>query len=91
MGRNTTGLKRGGSPGRKKGVPNKAKREIQRFATEQLEDTAYVRDLKVRLRRGKAPHVETLLYHYAYGKPRETLALENVPPFLLRIDDGDQD
>lgn len=77
--------------GRPKGIPNKRTREIQAFAAKMLEDADYVKELAVRLRRGKAPHVETLLYHYAYGKPKETIAVEHVPPFLLRIDDGSGD
>ncbi len=78
----------GPGPGRPKGLPNKVTRDIQEFARAVLEDPDYVRELKVRLRRGKAPHVETALYHYGYGKPRETISIDHVPPFLLRIDDG---
>lgn len=74
--------------GRPKGALNKSTRDIQEFSRATLEDPEYVRELKTRLRRGKAPHVETLLYHYAFGKPKETLNVEHVPPFLFRIDDG---
>jgi len=81
-------LKRGGG---RKGIPNKSTRDIQAFSRAMLEDPEYVRELAIRLRRGKAPHVETVLYHYGYGKPRETLKLEDVPPFLLRVNDGTDD
>ena len=36
----TRGLKRGGSPGRKKGVPNKVTREVQALAQSIVEDPA---------------------------------------------------
>lgn len=62
----------GPGPGRKKGVPNKATREIKDVAAGLLGDAAYVEALKVRLRRGTAGAVEPLLYHYAYGKPKDT-------------------
>jgi len=35
---------------------------------------------------GEAPHLETLWHHYAFGKPKETVAVENqvrVPIFAL--------
>lgn len=57
--------------GRKKGTPNSATVEIRDFARVMLENPAYRTALKARLISGKAPHMETLLYHYAYGKPRE--------------------
>lgn len=62
----------GPGPGRKAGVPNKATRDIKEAAANLLTDAAYVEALKVRLRRGTAGAVEPLLYHYAYGKPKET-------------------
>lgn len=70
--RNTAGLKKGG-PGRKPGIPNKATAEIKETAQRLLSDPAYVDSLKRRLPAGKAPHMETLLHHYAYGKPKDTL------------------
>ena len=75
MAQNTSGLKRGGSPGRPRGVPNKATVEIRDAARRLLEDEAYQRGLSARLIKGRAPHMETLLYHYAYGKPKETMDL----------------
>lgn len=58
--------------GRPKGSPNKATAEIRQHAKQLVEDPAYRASLKVRLEEGKAPHMETLLHHYAYGKPVET-------------------
>ena len=65
-------LKRGG-PGRPAGVPNKATREIKEAARAIVEDPAYVARLKERIKAGKAAHMETLLFHYAYGTPKNTL------------------
>lgn len=80
--RNTTGLKRGG-PGRKPGIPNKATLEIKDASRKLVEDPAYVLSLKRRLVAGKAPHMETLLFHYAYGKPKDTTEHEGA--MTLRI------
>ena len=71
---NNDNLRKGG--GRPKGVPNKATREIKDFARECLEDPTYIESLKRRLKSGKAPHMETLLAHYGYGKPKEQLEIE---------------
>lgn len=60
-------------PGRPKGSLNKATREIKDIASGLLSDPAYVESLRRRLTSGKAPHMETLLHHYAYGKPKETV------------------
>ena len=57
--------------GRKAGTPNKATAEIKDVARSLLEDPVYQAKLKQRLRDGKAPQIEQLLYHYAYGKPKE--------------------
>jgi hypothetical protein len=71
-------------PGRPKGSLNKATREIRDFARSVLESPEYVESLKRRLRQGNAPHMETLLHHYAYGKPRDTLEITG-PVEPLRI------
>ena len=59
--------------GRKKGTPNKATVEIREASRTLVEDPEYRASLRQRLKRGQAPHMETLLHHYAYGKPREGL------------------
>ena len=79
-------LRRGG-PGRPAGVPNKATRDIKEAARKLLEDEDYQRSLAMRLKRGDAPHMETLLHHYGYGKPKDTLDLNTkLPPFVLKIE-----
>jgi len=58
--------------GRKKGTPNKATADVRALCTKLLADADYVANFKQRLQEGKlAPHVEALLWHYAYGKPAE--------------------
>lgn len=78
---------RKGEGGRPRGVKNHATREIQEFSRGVLEDPSYVAELKVRITEGRAPQIEQLLYHYAYGKPRETFQVEGaVPAFVLKLD-----
>lgn len=59
--------------GRPKGVPNKVTREVREVARKLVEDPVYQKRLRIRMLKGKlAPGVEALLWHYAYGKPKET-------------------
>jgi hypothetical protein len=53
--------------GRPKGATNVASREIKDVARRILEDAAYQAGLVTRLRAGRTPHVEVLLFHYAFG------------------------
>jgi hypothetical protein len=60
--------------GRTKGTPNKATAEAQEFCRELLEGEVYRRKLRQRLLAGKvAPAFEATLWHYAYGKPKESV------------------
>jgi hypothetical protein len=61
--------------GRPKGALNLATRAIKEIATGLLEDPDYQVSLAARLKAGKAPHMETLLHHYAYGKPLERVSM----------------
>lgn len=69
-------MPRGAKPGERRGgrtagTPNKATREIKAAARLMVEKPAYRAELEKRILEGKAPHMETLLFHYAYGKPKE--------------------
>lgn len=74
-----------GEGGRPKGIPNKASIEIKALAQQLLSDPDYLHALKWRLQHGEAGAVEPLLYHYAYCKPKETVAVEG-PPIPLVVD-----
>lgn len=65
----------GNPEGRKKGVPNKATREVRQLARRLVEDREYQANVRQRLRAGEAGALEPLLWHYAYGKPKEVVDL----------------
>jgi hypothetical protein len=75
-----------GEGGRPKGVPNKATREVREWSKNFLESERYRDLLKVRIERGRAMVIETLLYHYAYGKPKERIEVEGNAPMPLVIE-----
>lgn len=66
----------GPGPGRPKGGLNRTTKEIRDLARNLLDDPDYKASLRTRLLAGVAPHIETLLWHYAYGKPKETVELQ---------------
>ena len=58
--------------GRKKGTPNKATVEAKAACAAIVDDPVYRRKLKAAaLARELPPVVETMLWHYAKGKPKE--------------------
>jgi hypothetical protein len=66
--------------GRKKGTPNVATAEAKTFATRLVTDKSYRANLRKRLLNGKLhPGVEQMLWHYAHGKPKDTLEIERNP------------
>ena len=89
MNRNTSGLIRGG-PGRKKGVPNKATQDVREFAQKFIDDQEYRDSLKRRILRGDATHMETLIWHYRFGKPKDVLDvnLAELAPLRIVIEDS---
>lgn len=69
--------------GRPKGRQNKATEEQKVFLRGILESDEYRQSFRARVVSGDAPHLETLMHHYVMGKPRDTLAIEKVPPILV--------
>lgn len=65
-----------GQGGRKPGVPNRVTQEVREVAQNIIGNPDYLARLKVRIDRGTAPHMETLLWHYAYGKPKDVVQHE---------------
>lgn len=61
--------------GRIKGVPNKVTVEVRAAAQQIVENPTYRASLVERITAGTAPQMEQLLWHYAYGKPVERVAL----------------
>ena len=60
--------------GRVKGTPNKATAEAQQAAAAIVDDPQYRQQLKDRALKGELPPaIETMLWHYAHGKPPEEL------------------
>jgi hypothetical protein len=85
MPKNTAGLKRGG-PGRKPGVPNKVTREVRDLAEALISNDAYLATLRRKLLAGKCnPQIEAMLWHYRYGKPKDTVEItgENGGPISV--------
>jgi hypothetical protein len=73
MAKTTFAKGQSGNPrGRPKGAKNKASLEIRTLSRRLLSNRDYLKNLRKRLREGTAGHVETLLHHYAFGKPPET-------------------
>ncbi len=68
--------------GRGKGNVNKTTQAARELSSDLLARPAYRRSLQKRLDAGKAPHMEVLLHHYAYGKPKETVKVEEQPAEL---------
>jgi hypothetical protein len=73
MARNPTTFKRGHKAmgGRPKGSLNRTTLEVREFARHLIEDPEYQASLRHRMIAGKAPQMEMVLFHYAYGKPVE--------------------
>jgi hypothetical protein len=63
-------------PGRPKGSVPKITQEVRAAARALLDDPAYKDSLRTRLIAGTAPHMETLLWHYSFGKPTERVEIE---------------
>jgi hypothetical protein len=65
----------GNPAGRRPGTLNKATREVRELARRLVEDPEYQESVQQRLKDGLAGPLEPLLWHYAYGKPKEVVDL----------------
>lgn len=65
-----------GGPGRTPGVPNKVTLEQKEFTREFLMSDEYRSNLKSRVLAGEAQALEIRLHDQAFGKPKETTAIE---------------
>jgi hypothetical protein len=78
----------GNKSGRPKGAINKATREAKAFLEKFLTSKDYRDSAVRRVQKGKAPHLEVLWHHYAFGKPKDTVKHEGeLPPFRVVLDD----
>ncbi len=73
----------GNAAGRPRGVENRATTEVKTFARSFVGDEAYRANLRDRIMAGNAPHLETLLWHYAYGKPADNVELDPRAPLVI--------
>ena len=62
-------------PGRPQGRQNKVTVEVKQLAKRLVSDKTYQRNLQKRLRAGDAGAMEVMLWHYSYGKPKESIDL----------------
>jgi hypothetical protein len=82
----------GNPAGRKKGVPTKATREVKALAQSILEDPVVQQRMLSDAQKGKLPPpVMTMLFHYAYGKPKDTLKVEGLERLEVIIKDSVDD
>jgi len=63
----------GNPAGKPKGARNKVSRDIAAYARSFLESDEYRASANRRMLTGKAPHLETMLHQYAYGKPPDKI------------------
>jgi hypothetical protein len=78
--------------GRQKGSLNKTTVEIRTVMQQFLSDETGQQKLLEQYQKGELnPSVLALFYHYAYGKPKDTLALERALPVMVvdELTDGD--
>lgn len=79
-----------GGPGRKKGVPNKAKLIAEDIARSILEQPEAIAKLQDQARSGKLhPVVWNTLAAYAWGKPVDQVRVQaDLPALVIKLSDG---
>jgi len=65
--------------------------ELRLFWDQFFMSADYRSNLKDRILKGKAAHMEILLHHIVYGKPKETLALQAAGDGVLILNIGGQE
>ena len=65
--------------------------ELQLFWDEFFQSEEYRTNVKQRMLKGKAAHLEILLFHMVYGKPKETLALQSAGDGVLILNIGGEE
>jgi hypothetical protein len=84
------GLAENWGKGRPRGAVNGATKRAREFAELILCSQEYRDSLVRRIRTDSlAPNIEALLYHYAYGKPKERVELSEAPPQLDAFSDDE--
>jgi hypothetical protein len=74
------GTEQGPRPGRKRGSLNTVSKEAREFAARILDSREYRESLVRRIKAGTLPsNIEALLYHYRFGKPKETIEVQMSP------------
>ena len=71
-----------GGPGRPKGRQSDATLEVREAARAIIQRPAYLEKLKERLDAGKAPHIEQMLWFYAFGRPKDQVQTQG--PLTVR-------
>lgn len=61
--------------GRVKGTPNKRTADIREYCVKFATDPEYRENVRTRIMRGKAPHIEQLIWRYAFGDPKQSITL----------------
>jgi hypothetical protein len=77
-----------GQGGRPRGTLNTITVEVRDLARSIVEDPSYLEKLKQRIIAGKAPHMEQLLFHYAFGKPKEHIEVSNSEAIVQALREG---
>lgn len=77
-----------GEGGRPKGVPNKSTTDTALVCRSLVEDAGYRKSFAKRLYDGQLPApLEAMVWHYAYGKPKELLehsgSIAMTPPAVI--------
>ena len=84
-------MKRKKTGGRRKGTPNKATAEAKEFCNSLVDDPRYQARLRLRLLAGKLPPaIESMLWHYAKGKPKEQIGIDGPQAVTIQWQDSSQ-